>query len=57
MIYFRSYRNFGRINTGDSYNINQEGFKFYMNNLNASIALLSIDQYYLNLEIRKNNYY
>ena len=54
--WFRSYRNFGRQNTDNSYDIVQEGFKFYMNNLNASIALLSIDQYYSNLEIRKNNY-
>ena len=54
--YFRSYRNFGRINTGDSYNINQEGFKFYMNNLNATIALESIKKYYYNLDIRKETY-
>jgi dTDP-4-amino-4,6-dideoxygalactose transaminase len=54
--YFRSYRNFGRINTGDSYNINQEGFKFYMNNLNATIALESIKKYYNNLDIRKETY-
>jgi len=54
--YFRSYRNFGRINTGDYYNINQEGFKFYMNNLNATIALESIKKYYYNLDIRKETY-
>ena len=54
--YFRSYRNFGRINTKDSYNINQEGFKFYMNNLNATIALESIKKYYNNLDIRKETY-
>ena len=51
--YFRSYRNFGRINTDNSYNINQEGFKFYMNNLNATIALQSWGKYYDNLEIIK----
>ena len=54
--YFRSYRNFGRINTKDTYNINQEGFKFYMNNLNATIALESIKKYYNNLDIRKETY-
>lgn len=51
-----NYRNFGRQNTGDSYNIIQNGFKFYMNNLNASIALISLDKYFLNLKIRKENY-
>ena len=54
--YFKSYRNFGRINVENSYNIDQEGFKFYMNNLNATIALTSIQNYYSNLEFRKNYY-
>ena len=51
-----NYRNFGRQNTGDSYDITQNGFKFYMNNLNASIALISLSKYFLNLKIRKENY-
>lgn len=54
--YFQNYRNFGRKNLGDSYDITQEGFKFYMNNLNASIALISLNKYYSTLEIRKTNY-
>jgi len=54
--YFRSYRNFGRVSRLDSYDINQEGFKFYMNNLNATIALESLKDYEKTLEIRKNNY-
>tara|TARA_R110000765_G_scaffold105677_1_gene195925 strand:+ start:85 stop:1062 length:978 start_codon:yes stop_codon:yes gene_type:complete len=54
--YFRNYRNFGRQNVNDSYNITQEGFKFYMNNLNATIALESIKKYKKDLEIRKINY-
>lgn len=54
--YFRSYRNFGRIQKGFSYDINQSGFKFYMNNLNATIGLTQIERYEENLEIRKKNY-
>ena len=54
--YFKNYRNFGRININNTYDINQEGFKFYMNNLNATIALESIKKYHKNLEIRKENY-
>lgn len=54
--YFRNYRNFGRVNKLGSYDIIQEGFKFYMNNLNATIALESLKDYYKNLEIRRNNF-
>jgi dTDP-4-amino-4,6-dideoxygalactose transaminase len=54
--YFRNYRNFGRVNKLNSYDIVQEGFKFYMNNLNATIALESLKDYYKNLEIRRNNF-
>jgi dTDP-4-amino-4,6-dideoxygalactose transaminase len=54
--YFRNYRNFGRQNTENSYDIIQEGFKFYMNNLNATLGLISLKKYYEDLEIRKNNY-
>lgn len=54
--YFRNYRNFGRQNINSSYDIIQEGFKFYMNNLNATIALVSLKNYKKDLEIRKNNY-
>lgn len=54
--YFRGYRNFGRQNTEDGYDINMEGFKFYMNNLNATIALTQINRYQENLDVRKNNH-
>jgi dTDP-4-amino-4,6-dideoxygalactose transaminase len=54
--YFRNYRNFGRVNNLNGYDIVQEGFKFYMNNLNATIALESLKDYYKNLEIRRNNF-
>lgn len=54
--YFRNYRNFGRKTNSDGYDITQEGFKFYMNNLNATIGLVSLSNYYKNLEIRKNNF-
>lgn len=54
--YFRSYRNFGRIPKGNSYDISQSGFKFYMNNLNATLGLTQLARYEENLKIRKLNY-
>ena len=54
--YFCSYRNFGRHSIDNTYDIIQEGFKFYMNNLNATIALISSKKYFENLKIRKENF-
>jgi len=54
--YFRTYRNFGRVQKGFSYDIDQSGFKFYMNNLNATIGLTQIERYQENLDVRKKNY-
>jgi dTDP-4-amino-4,6-dideoxygalactose transaminase len=54
--YFYSYRNFGRTPLSGTYDIEQEGFKFYMNNLNATIGLVSLEKYHENLNIRKENY-
>jgi dTDP-4-amino-4,6-dideoxygalactose transaminase len=54
--WFRRYRNFGRENTEGAYDITQDGFKFYMNNLNALLALISSGKYYRNLSIRRENY-
>jgi dTDP-4-amino-4,6-dideoxygalactose transaminase len=54
--YFRNYRNFGRHEVNGSYDITQEGFKFYMNNLNATIALISLKKYEKDLKTRKENY-
>lgn len=54
--WFYSYRNFGRQTTLDSYDIVQNGFKFYMNNLNATIAITQLKSYYERLKIRKENY-
>lgn len=54
--WFGKYRNFGRQNIEGSYDIVQNGFKFYMNNLNASIALISLGKYFSDLETRKENY-
>ena len=54
--YFRAYRNFGRLNTLNSYDIVQQGFKFYMNNLSASIALESMKDYKNNVETRRGVY-
>ena len=54
--YSRLYRNFGRKNTNTSYDITQDGFKFYMNNLNATIALTHIKKYRDLLASRKENH-
>lgn len=54
--FFKSYRNFGRLNKDDTYDITQDGFKFYMNNLNATIALQSLKKYNNLLEDRKSNF-
>ena len=52
--YFRSYRNFGREPIGLSYDITQNGFKFYMNNLNATIGLTQLDSYCDRVVARKD---
>lgn len=55
--YFRLYRNFGRVSDAFSYDIGElGGFKFYMNNLNATIGLTQLARYEENLKIRKRNY-
>jgi dTDP-4-amino-4,6-dideoxygalactose transaminase len=54
--YFKNYRNFGRRRAQMSYDIIGEGFKFYMNNLNATIGLTQIKKYEENLLTRKENY-
>lgn len=51
--FFILYRNFGRKNIKDTYDIISNGFKFYMNNLNAGIALTQLERYNDNLNIRK----
>ena len=54
--YVQSYRNFGRQNTSEGYQIAAEGFKFYMNNLNATIALTQLEVYDQNVAVRKEAY-
>jgi dTDP-4-amino-4,6-dideoxygalactose transaminase len=54
--YFRDYRNFGRSALGKTYDITQEGFKFYMNNLNATIGLTQLQHYEKQVAYRKNVY-
>ena len=51
--FFELYRNFGREVVGNTYDIVSNGFKFYMNNLNAGIALTQLKRYDDNLNIRK----
>lgn len=55
--YFKKYRNFGRENIANSYIISSDGFKFYMNNLNATIALTQLKHYnkFLNQRIYNFN--
>jgi len=54
--YFNSYRNFGRQNLSSGYDINQNGFKFYMNNLNATIALSQLNKQASKIQERKARY-
>lgn len=54
--YFRSYRNFGRTPTDTAYDISQQGFKFYMNNLNATIGLTQLPHYQSQVASRKAVY-
>ena len=54
--FFNLYRNFGRQNTGSTYDVIVDGFKFYMNNLNAAIAITQLNRYEENLNVRKNNH-
>ena len=49
-------RNFGRKIKGDTYDLVQSGFNFYMNNLNASLGLSQINKCLKNVEKRKNNF-
>jgi perosamine synthetase len=54
--YFRKYRNFGRENIEHTYDITQEGFNFYLNNLNASLGLAQMKKAMKNIQTRKRNY-
>ena len=54
--YMGNYRNFGRVPDGDSYDIKHDGFKFYMNNLSATVALTQLPHYEEKLAHRKANY-
>ena len=54
--YFKAYRNFGRTASEDSYGIDQAGFNFYMNNLNASLGLSQIKKALHSVEKRKQNF-
>lgn len=50
--YFNLYRNFGRKPIDTTYDIVSDGFKFYMNNLNAAIALTQLKRYEEKLNVR-----
>ena len=55
--FFNVYRNFGRTPLEEGYDIQSSGgFKFYMNNLNATLVLASIKRYASDLSVRKRNF-
>jgi len=55
--YFKKYRNFGRTpRQFNSYDIETDGFNFYMNNLNAAIGLGQIKDAQRNILKRKRNF-
>ena len=54
--YMFSGRNFGRQINGDTYDLVQAGFNFYMNNLNASLGLSQLSRCLDNVQKRKHNF-
>jgi len=54
--YIRRYRNFGREDNGDSYDIVDNGFNFYMNNLNAALGLSQLSTCFENVKKRKEHF-
>ena len=54
--YFLRARNFGREAQGDSYDLIQNGFNFYMNNLNASLGVSQLVNCGDNIKQRKKNF-
>ena len=54
--YLKKFRNCGRTYTEDSYDITQDGFKFYMDNINASIGIEQLKKIPDLLERRKRNF-
>ena len=54
--YMKSGRNFGRKITGDTYDLVQSGFNFYMNNLNAALGLSQIQRSAANVAKRRENF-
>ena len=54
--YFYKCRNFGRTPKGDSYDLDQSGFNFYMNSLNASLGLAQLETFEMNIQKRKRNF-
>lgn len=54
--YFRKGRNFGRQVIGDTYDIVQNGFNFYMNNLNAALGLSQLKKCENNVRKRCHNF-
>lgn len=53
--YMYSGRNFGRKVIGDTYDLVQQGFNFYMNNLNAALGLSQIEKCITNVDKRRKN--
>lgn len=54
--YICRYRNFGRQDKDNTYDIVGDGFNFYMNNLNATLGLSQLESCFKNIEARKANF-
>ncbi len=51
--FFSKFRNFGRTPRGESYDVTQTGFNYYMNDLNAAVGLGQMEVFKENLQRRK----
>jgi dTDP-4-amino-4,6-dideoxygalactose transaminase len=51
--FFSKFRNFGRTPRGESYDVTQTGFNYYMNDLNAAVGLGQMEIFKENLQRRK----
>jgi dTDP-4-amino-4,6-dideoxygalactose transaminase len=56
LLWFMRFKDFGRERSGMTYKIIQNGFKFYMDNLNASIGLAQYQYVWEHVNTRKDNF-
>lgn len=55
LMWFMRFKDFGRESDGHTYKIVQDGFKYYMDNLNASLGLAQIEHVFNHVKKRKEN--